>query len=263
MSSGQGVEISAEALAPTGGKRAVDDGDAFALVDGDDIELDIKGIADDSTLTVSFTFTDPDRPECSIESQEIEVGSGTTLTEFSISFDPADQCLGEWTMTLEGQTSSSMAFEFTTPIALAAKQLVTETLDAKGSYFFEGRSDAFHSKSPRKLTRLANSVPEKADVTIAVTGVSVSLKGKKANTSLAKKRCEQIEQFMREALPGRNRDLRKRRRRGPQTRGRRFHGRDSASQHARKGRSRPCPSPTPHSSNAPPAVTAGVIDSQL
>ncbi len=200
VSSGQGVEISAEALAPTGGKRAVDDGDAFALVDGDDIELDIKGIADDSTLTVSFTFADPDRPECSIESQEIEVGSGTTLTEFSISFDPADQCLGEWTMTLEGQTSSSTAFEFTTPIALAAKQSVTETLDAKGSYFFKGRSDAFHSKSPRKLTRLANSVPEKADVTIAVTGVSVSLKGKKANTSLAKKRCEQIEQFMREAL---------------------------------------------------------------
>ncbi|NKB93697.1 MAG: hypothetical protein GKR84_03780 [Candidatus Nanopelagicales bacterium] len=203
VSSGQGVEISAEALAPTGGKRAVDDGDAFALVDGDDIELDIKGLADDSTLTVSFTFADPDRPECSIESQEIEVGSGTTLTESSIPFDPADQCLGEWTMTLEGQTSSSTAFEFTTPIALAAKQSVTETLDAKGSYFFKGRSDAFHTKSPRKLTRLANSVPEKADVTIAVTGVSVSLKGKKANTSLAKKRCEQIEEFMREALPGR------------------------------------------------------------
>tara|TARA_Y200000002_G_scaffold352287_1_gene330894 strand:- start:103 stop:537 length:435 start_codon:yes stop_codon:yes gene_type:complete len=142
------VEISAEALAPTGGKRAVDDGDAFTLVDRDDIELDIKGIADDSTLTVSFTFTDPDRPECAIKSQEIEMGSGTTLTESSISFDPANQCLGEWTMTLEGQTSSSTAFEFTTPIALAAKQLVTETLDAKGSYFFEGRSDAFHSESP-------------------------------------------------------------------------------------------------------------------
>ena len=203
VSSGSGVEISAEALAPTGGKRAVDDGDAFALVDGDDIELDIKGIADDSTLTVSFAFADPDRPECAIKSQEIKVGSGTTLTESSISFDPADQCLGEWTMTLGGQTSSSTAFEFTTPIALAAKQLVTETLDAKGSYFFEGRSDAFHTKSPRKLTRLANSVPEKADVTIAVTGVSVSLKGKQANTSLAKKRCEQIEEFMREALPGR------------------------------------------------------------
>ena len=203
VSSGSGVEISAEALAPTGGKRAIDDGDRFALVDGDDIELDIKGIADDSTLTVSFTFADPDRPECAIESQEIEVRSGTTLTESSISFDPADQCLGEWTMTLQGHTSSSTAFEFTTPIALAAKQLVTETLDAKGSYFFKGRSDAFHSKSPRKLTRLANSVPEKADVTIAVTGVSVSLKGKKANTSLAKKRCEQIEEFMREALPGR------------------------------------------------------------
>lgn len=203
VSSGSGVEISAEALAPTGGKRAVDDGDAFALVDGDDIELDIKGLADDSTLTVSFTFADPDRPECAIESQEIKVGSGTTLTESSISFDPADQCLGEWTMTLGGQTSSSTAFEFTTPIALAAKQMVTETLDAKGSYFFERRSDAFHTKSPRKLTRLADSVPEKADVTIAVTGVSVSLKGKKANTSLAKKRCEQIEEFMREALPGR------------------------------------------------------------
>jgi hypothetical protein len=41
-------------------------------------------------------------------------------------------------------------------------------------------------------------------VTIAVTGVSVSLKGKKANKSLAKKRCEQIEEFMREALPGSN-----------------------------------------------------------
>ncbi len=204
VSRGSGVEISAEALAPTGGKRAVDDGDRFALVDGDDIELDIKGIADDSTLTVSFTFADPDRPECALESREIEVGSGTTLTESSISFDPADQCLGEWTMTLEGQTSSSTAFEFTTPIALAAKQSVTETLDAKGSYFFKGRSDAFHSKSPRKLTRLANSVPEKADVTIAVTGVSVSLKGKKANKSLAKKRCEQIEEFMREALPGGN-----------------------------------------------------------
>ena len=202
VSSGSGVEISAEALAPTGGKRAVDDDDTFALIDGDDIELDIKGIADDSTLTVSFTFADPDRPECAIESQEIEVRSGTTLTESSIPFDPADQCLGEWTMTLEGQTSSSTAFKFTTPIVLAAKQLVTETLDAKGSYFFKGRSDAFHSKSPRKLTRLANSVPEKADVTIAVTGVSVSLKGKKANTSLAKKRCEQIEEFMREALPG-------------------------------------------------------------
>ena len=204
VSRGSGVEISAEAIAPTGGKRAVDDGDRFALVDGDDIELDIKGIADDSTLTVSFTFADPDRPECALESREIEVGSGTTLTESSISFDPADQCLGEWTMTLEGQTSSSTAFEFTTPIALAAKQSVTETLDAKGSYFFKGRSDAFHSKSPRKLTRLANSVPEKADVTIAVTGVSVSLKGKKANESLAKKRCEQIEEFMREALPGGN-----------------------------------------------------------
>ena len=204
VSRGSGVEISAEALAPTGGKRAIDDGDRFALVDGDDIELDIKGIADDSTLTVSFTFADPDRPECALESREIEVGSGTTLTESSISFDPADQCLGEWTMTLEGQTSSSTAFEFTTPIALAAKQSVTETLDAKGSYFFKGRSDAFHSKSPRKLTRLANSVPEKADVTIAVTGVSVSLKGKKANKSLAKKRCEQIEEFMREALPGGN-----------------------------------------------------------
>ena len=204
VSRGSGVEISAEALAPTGGKRAVDDGDRFALVDGDDIELDIKGIADGSTLTVSFTFADPDRPECALESREIEVGSGTTLTESSISFDPADQCLGEWTMTLEGQTSSSTAFEFTTPIALAAKQSVTETLDAKGSYFFKGRSDAFHSKSPRKLTRLANSVPEKADVTIAVTGVSVSLKGKKANESLAKKRCEQIEEFMREALPGGN-----------------------------------------------------------
>ena len=204
VSRGSGVEISAEAIAPTGGKRTVDDGDRFALVDGDDIELDIKGIADDSTLTVSFTFADPDRPECTLESQEIEVGSGTTLTESSISFDPADQCLGEWTMTLGGQTSSSTAFEFTTPIALAAKQSVTETLDAKGSYFFKGRSDAFHSKSPRKLTRLANSVPEKADVTIAVTGVSVSLKGKKANTSLAKKRCEQIEEFMREALPGSN-----------------------------------------------------------
>ncbi len=203
VSSGSGVEISAEALAPTGGKRAVDDGDAFALVDGDNIELDIKGIADDSTLTVSFTFADPDRPECAIKSREIEIGSGTTLTESSISFDPADQCLGDWTMTLEGQTSSSTAFEFTTPIALAARQLVTETLDAKGSYFFEGRSDAFHSNSPRKLTRLANSVPEKADVTVAVTGVSVSLKGKKANTSLAKKRCEQIEEFMREALPER------------------------------------------------------------
>ncbi|MBL6834199.1 MAG: hypothetical protein ISQ77_02510 [Candidatus Nanopelagicales bacterium] len=203
VSRGSGVEISAEALAPTGGKRTVDDGDRFALVDGDDIELDIKGIADGSTLTVSFTFADPDRPECALESREIQVGSGTTLTESSISFDPADQCLGEWTMTLEGQTSSSTAFEFTTPIALAAKQSVTETLDAKGSYFFKGRSDAFHSKSPRKLTRLANSVPEKADVTIAVTGVSVSLKGKKANTSLAKKRCEQIEEFMREALPGR------------------------------------------------------------
>ncbi len=204
VSRGSGVEISAEALAPTGGKRAVDDGDRFALVDGDDIELDIKGIADGSTLTVSFTFADPDRPECALESREIEVGSGTTLTESSISFDPADQCLGEWTMTLGGQTSSSTAFEFTTPIALAAKQSVTETLDAKGSYFFKGRSDAFHSKSPRKLTRLANSVPEKADVTIAVTGVSVSLKGKKANESLAKKRCEQIEEFMREALPGGN-----------------------------------------------------------
>ena len=203
VSSGSGVEISAEALAPTGGKRAVDDGDAFALVDGDDIELDIKGVADDSTLTVSFTFADPDRPECAIETQEIEVKSGTTLTESSISFDPADQCLGEWTMTLQGQTSSSTPFEFTTPIALAAKQLVTKTLDAKGSYFFEGRSDTLHSKSPRKLTRLANSVPEKADVTVAVTGVSVSLKGKKANTFLAKKRCEQIKEFMREALPGR------------------------------------------------------------
>ena len=77
VSSGSGVEISAEALAPTGGKRAVDDGDAFALVDGDDIELDIKGVADDSTLTVSFTFADPDRPECAIESQG-EVKSGTT-----------------------------------------------------------------------------------------------------------------------------------------------------------------------------------------
>ena len=202
VSSGSGVEISAEALAPTGGKRAVDDGDAFALVDGDDIELDIKGLADDSTLTVSFTFADPDRPECAIKSQEIEVRSGTTLTESSIPFDPADQCVGEWTMTLEGQTSSSTAFKFTTPIVLAAKQLVTETLDAKASYFFKGRSDAFHTKSPRKLTRLANSVPEKADVTIAVTGVSVSLKGKKANKALAKKRCEQIEEFMREALPG-------------------------------------------------------------
>ncbi|MGA0268575.1 MAG: hypothetical protein ACO3MK_08610, partial [Candidatus Nanopelagicales bacterium] len=202
VSRGSGVEISAEALAPTGGKRAVDDGDAFALVDGDDIELDIKGLADDSTLTVSFTFADPDRPECAIKSQEIEVRSGTTLTESSIPFDPADQCVGEWTMTLEGQTSSSTAFKFTTPIVLAAKQLVTETLDAKASYFFKGRSDAFHTKSPRKLTRLANSVPEKADVTIAVTGVSVSLKGKKANKALAKKRCEQIEEFMREALPG-------------------------------------------------------------
>ena len=202
VSSGSGVEISAEALAPTGGKRAVDDGDAFALVDGDDIELDIKGLADDSTLTVSFTFADPDRPECVIESREIEVRSGTTLTESSIPFDPADQCVGEWTMTLEGQTRSSTAFEFTLPIVLAAKQLVTETLDAKVSYFFKARSAAFHSKSPRKLTRLANSVPEKADVTIAVTGVSVSLKGKKANKALAKKRCEQIEEFMREALPG-------------------------------------------------------------
>ena len=202
VSSGSGVEISAEALAPTGGKRAVDDGDAFALVDGDDIELDIKGLADDSTLTVSFTFADPDRPECAIKSQEIEVRSGTTLTESSIPFDPADQCVGEWTMTLEGQTRSSTAFEFTLPIVLAAKQLVTETLDAKVSYFFKARSAAFHSKSPRKLTRLANSVPEKADVTIAVTGVSVSLKGKKANKALAKKRCEQIEEFMREALPG-------------------------------------------------------------
>ncbi len=203
VSGGSGVEISAEALAPTGGKRAVDDDDTFALVDGDDIELDIKGVADDSTLTVSFTFADPNRPECAIESQEIEVKSGTTLTESSLSFDPADQCLGEWTMTLQGQTSSSTPFEFTTPIALAAKQLVTKTLDAKGSYFFEGRSDTLHSKSPRKLTRLANSVPEKADVTVTVTGVSVSLKGKKANTSLAKKRCEQIKEFMREALPGR------------------------------------------------------------
>ena len=202
VSSGSGVEISAEALAPTGGKRAVDDGDAFALVDGDDIELDIKGLADDSTLTASFTFADPDRPECVIESREIEVRSGTTLTESSIPFDPADQCVGEWTMTLEGQTRSSTAFEFTLPIVLAAKQLVTETLDAKVSYFFKARSAAFHSKSPRKLTRLANSVPEKADVTIAVTGVSVSLKGKKANKALAKKRCEQIEEFMREALPG-------------------------------------------------------------
>ena len=202
VSSGSGVEISAEALAPTGGKRAVDDGDVFALVDGDDIELDIKGLADDSTLTVSFTFADPDRPECVIESREIEVRSGTTLTESSIPFDPADQCVGEWTMTLEGQTRSSTAFEFTLPIVLAAKQLVTETLDAKVSYFFKARSAAFHSKSPRKLTRLANSVPEKADVTIAVTGVSVSLKGKKANKALAKKRCEQIEEFMREALPG-------------------------------------------------------------
>jgi len=202
VSSGSGVEISAEARTPNGGKRAVGDGDVFALVDGDDIELDIKGLADDSTLTVSFTFADPDRPECVIESREIEVRSGTTLTESSIPFDPADQCVGEWTMTLEGQTSSSTAFKFTTPIVLAAKQLVTETLDAKASYFFKGRSDAFHTKSPRKLTRLANSVPEKADVTIAVTGVSVSLKGKKANKALAKKRCEQIEEFMREALPG-------------------------------------------------------------
>ena len=202
VSSGSGVEISAEARTPNGGKRAVGDGDVFALVDGDDIELDIKGLADDSTLTVSFTFADPDRPECVIESREIEVRSGTTLTESSIPFDPADQCVGEWTMTLEGQTSSSTAFKFTTPIVLAAKQLVTETLDAKVSYFFKARSAAFHSKSPRKLTRLANSVPEKADVTIAVTGVSVSLKGKKANKALAKKRCEQIEEFMREALPG-------------------------------------------------------------
>ena len=202
VSSGSGVEISAEARTPNGGKRAVGDGDVFALVDGDDIELDIKGLADDSTLTVSFTFADPDRPECVIESREIEVRSGTTLTESSIPFDPADQCVGEWTMTLEGQTRSSTAFEFTLPIVLAAKQLVTETLDAKASYFFKARSAAFHSKSPRKLTRLANSVPEKADVTIAVTGVSVSLKGKKANKALAKKRCEQIEEFMREALPG-------------------------------------------------------------
>ena len=202
VSSGSGVEISAEARTPNGGKRAVGDGDVFALVDGDDIELDIKGLADDSTLTVSFTFADPDRPECVIESREIEVRSGTTLTESSIPFDPADQCVGEWTMTLEGQTRSSTAFEFTLPIVLAAKQLVTETLDAKVSYFFKARSAAFHSKSPRKLTRLANSVPEKADVTIAVTGVSVSLKGKKANKALAKKRCEQIEEFMREALPG-------------------------------------------------------------
>jgi len=202
VSSGSGVEISAEARTPNGGKRAVGDGDVFALVDGDDIELDIKGLADDSTLTVSFTFADPDRPECVIESPEMEVRSGTTLTESSIPFDPADQCVGEWTMTLEGQTRSSTAFEFTLPIVLAAKQLVTETLDAKVSYFFKARSAAFHSKSPRKLTRLANSVPEKADVTIAVTGVSVSLKGKKANKALAKKRCEQIEEFMREALPG-------------------------------------------------------------
>jgi len=106
-------------------------------------------------------------------------------------------------MTLEGQTSSSTAFKFTTPIVLAAKQLVTETLAAKAAYFFEARSGAFHSKSRRKLTRLANFVPEKADVTIAVTGVLVSLKGKKANKSLAKKCCERIEEFMREALPGR------------------------------------------------------------
>ncbi len=204
MSSGSGVEISAEALDPLGGKREVDDDDALALVNGDDVELDIRGLADNSTLTVSFTFADPDRPDCVLESRDIEIESGTTLSESSIPFDPDDHCTGKWTMTMQGDARASGRFEFTTPINLRSRKIVTRTLNAKSSYFFEGRSDRFHSRSTRKLTRLVRNIPLKSEVNIQVTGISVSMKNKKSNARLAKKRCERIEKYLRKALPGRD-----------------------------------------------------------
>ena len=204
VSSGLGLEISAEALDPSGSQREVDNDDALALVDGDDVELDIRGLADNSTLTVSFTFADPDRSECVLESRNIEIGSGASLTQSSIPFDPDDQCLGEWTMTLQGETRASGRFEFTTPIKLRSRAIVTRTLNAKSSYFFKGRSDRFHSRSKRKLTRLIRKVPPRSLVTIQVTGISVSMKNKKTNARLAKKRSERIEKYLKRALPGRD-----------------------------------------------------------
>ncbi len=204
VSSGSGVEISAEALDPSGSQREVDNEDALALVDGDDVELDIRGLADNSTLTVSFTFADPDRSDCVLESRDIEIGSGASLTESSIPFDPDNQCLGGWTMTLQGETRASGRFQFTTPIKLRSRAIVTRTLNAKSSYFFKGRSHRFHSKSKRKLTQLIRNVPPRSLVTIQVTGISVSMKNKKANTRLAKKRCERIERYLKNALPGRD-----------------------------------------------------------
>ena len=122
-----------------------------------------------------------------------------------ISIDYAEtipnECKGPWTLTVEGTLSDGEPFTLDAPVFLSPRKGGPTELKAKDSYFFQGKSYSFTKAAPRKLRNAISNIPSNTDVTIEVIGVSTSLKGKKKNGSLAKKRCQAIEGFIAKQRP--------------------------------------------------------------
>ncbi|MCP4894673.1 MAG: S8 family serine peptidase [Actinomycetales bacterium] len=193
--------IAAEIRTASGRVRPLAEDDSLQVVPGDSVDLDLAGLAPGSALGVSFVFDDPDRPECAVKDQAIGTPYDSSLIERGVQHDVWRECPGVWEVTLTGTTGEGVAFKFTTPVTVLRVTDVTQGGGAKKAYYFQPKSAAFIPTGKRKLNRLARRVPADAVEVIAeVTGVSVSMKNKKSNAKLAKKRCFAIEEYLADQL---------------------------------------------------------------
>ncbi len=195
------ARIAAEIRTAGGRVRPLAEDGSLQLVPGDSVDLDLAGLAPGSTLKVSFVLVDPDRPECVVQDQAIATPYDSSLIERGVQHDVWRECPGVWEVTLAGTTNDGVAFKFTTPVTVLPVTEVTQRGGTKKAYYFQPKSAAFIPTGKRKLDRLARRIPADAVEVIAeVTGVSVSMKNKKSNTKLAKKRCFAIEEYLAEQM---------------------------------------------------------------
>jgi hypothetical protein len=196
IASGNGIEVVAQIVTTEGNSKILSTDDELLSEDpAESLEIEFDGdLKEDSTLTATLSGG---TEECSVTKSGV-VAQREDRSPIGLSYRETirENCEGPWTLVVSGTLSNGTPFTLEAPVVLSPKRSEPVELKAKDSYFFQGKSDAFTEKAPRKLRSAISEIPENSSVSIEVIGVSTSLKGKKKNRSLAKKRCEAIEGFI-------------------------------------------------------------------
>ena len=200
VAEGSRLSLSAQVTSPEGDRRELTDRDVMQLVAGDLVVLDLSGASPPTDVSVAFTHADPARAGCTIDTVEAPDSAGV----FSFTVSPEPGCVGEWVATVHGRTPTGEVFALSAPVVVstAGGERALRGFTMKGGGLFTKGTAKVSAKGERKLGKLASRIPEGASAQVAITGVSASKKGKRANTKLAKKRCLVLEERIRELTGG-------------------------------------------------------------